>query len=88
MAEDKTQLDISEHAAVVMRERGIDPAWVRRVVANPARAEPDKLDPAAMHALGRLPEFGDRVLRVIYNPSVSPWRVITAYFDRRMKGQL
>jgi len=29
-----------------------------------------------------------RVLRVVYNASVDPLRVITAYFDRRQKGKL
>jgi hypothetical protein len=79
---------LSDHATEAMHERNIDPAWVARVIDNPALTEPDRLDPQARHALAAIPEHGDRVLRVIYNPSVTPWRVITAYFDRRMKGRL
>ena len=32
-------------------------------------------------------EHGDRYLRVIYNPGVMPWRVVTAYFDRALRGE-
>jgi len=35
------------------------------------------------HRLAAIPEFGNRVLRVIVNTSAIPPRVITAYFDRR-----
>lgn len=41
-----------------------------------------------MHAMARIPEYGDRVLRVIYNHAASPEHIITAFFDRRMKGRL
>ena len=27
-------------------------------------------------------------LRVVYNETVHPWRVVTAYFDRAMRGKL
>jgi hypothetical protein len=88
MPDDKPQIVISDHAANAMRERGIDPAWVHRVIEQPAKTEPDQLDPNATHALGAIPEFGGRVLRVVYNASATPWRIITAFFDRRMKGRL
>ena len=35
-----------------------------------------------------VPEFGHRVLRVVVNPTVAPIRVVTLYFDRKMKGKL
>lgn len=40
-----------------------------------------------MHAFLRIAERNYRVLRVVYNPSVHPLRVITVYFDRRLKGR-
>jgi hypothetical protein len=43
----------------------------------------DKEDPALKHALGRIPECGNKVLRVIYNESIKPWSVVTAFFDRK-----
>jgi hypothetical protein len=41
---------------------------------------------ALTHALAKIPECGDRVLRVVYNAYVDPLRVVTAYFDRRERG--
>lgn len=43
--------------------------------------------PALRHALARIPERGNRVLRVVYNVDVNPPRVVTAYFDRRQRGK-
>lgn len=40
------------------------------------------------YALKRIPEFGDRVLRVIYNATTEPTVIVTAYFARTMKGKL
>jgi hypothetical protein len=40
------------------------------------------------HALRAIPEFGGRVLRVIYNRTKQPPNVVTAFFDRGMKGKL
>ncbi len=40
------------------------------------------------HALRAIPEFGDRVLRVIYNRTKHPPHIVTAFFDRSMKGKL
>ena len=30
----------------------------------------------------RIPEHGNRVLRVVYNERTVPWRIVTAFFDR------
>ncbi|EAZ93103.1 DUF4258 domain-containing protein [Crocosphaera chwakensis] len=35
-----------------------------------------------------IPEFGNRVLRVVYKPTENPIKVITVHFDRSMKGKL
>lgn len=88
MAEGDFPYQISDHARKTILERDIDLAWISRVVQHPIKTHPDLLDPEAMHALAKIPERGDRVLRVIYNPTVSPWRIVTAFFDRRMKGKL
>jgi len=40
------------------------------------------------HALiGRIAENDDRYLRVIYNAAVTPWRIVTAYFDRGLRSE-
>jgi len=79
---------LTAHAARVIAARKIELEWVARVVSNPARIEPDAEDPVLVHALGRIPERDDRVLRVVYNNSRSPWLIVTAYFDRREKRRL
>ena len=76
------------HAKVVVAEREISLEWVARILTNPQRTETDVVDPALGHALGRIPEHGDRVLRVVYNKTVKPWRIVTVYFDRTQKDKL
>ena len=41
-----------------------------------------------IHHLAVVPEHGNRVLRVVFNHLVTPVRVVTVYFDRKMKGKL
>jgi len=55
---------------------------------NPSRVEPDKDDPGVQHHLKEIPEYGNRVLRVVVDPRITPVRIITVYFDRKMKGML
>ena len=53
--------------AVVVAERGIPMEWIERVLSRPMKTEDDEQDAELMHALARVPEHGDRVLRVVYN---------------------
>jgi len=82
------ELAFTRHAREAMEKRGITEDWVRRAAEQPQRTESDRVDAALEHRLTPIAEHGERVLRVIVNPAVSPVRVITAYFDRKMKGQL
>ncbi len=82
----ESPFELTAHAATVIRERNIDLAWIGSALENPDRVEPDRYDPALMHALSRIGERGDRMLRVVYNPSHIPPKVVTAYFDRRLRG--
>lgn len=79
---------LTDHAARRISERNISLEWINRVLSNPQRTEPDPEDPELCHALGTIPEYGNRVLRVVYNETVSPWRIVSAHFDRRLKGKL
>lgn len=83
----RPKFTLTAHAATVISERGIDIEWIERVLLEPARMEPDRNDPSLAHALAPIAERGDRVLRVVYNPSDNPLRVVTAYFDRRQRGK-
>lgn len=79
---------LSIHAEISIKDRGIELVWIAATLAAPQRTHPDLTDPRLLHALRVIPEFGGRVLRVIYNPAVSPPHIVTAYFDRAMKGKL
>lgn len=79
---------LSKHAAHVVAERGITMAWIEAVFTNPSRTESDPADPELIHAIARVPEFGGRVLRVVYNPTVTPPRIVTVFFDRRLRNRL
>lgn len=79
---------LTEHAREVIARRQIRDAWIEQALVAPCLTEPDAVDPALEHRLAVIPEFGNRVLRVIVNVQASPSRVITAYFDRRMRGAL
>mgnify|MGYP001618078642 FL=1 len=78
--------DLTAHASKIIGEREIPMEWVARTLARPERTEADAVDPALRHALAHIPEYGGRVLRVIYNSTVKPWRIITVYFDRKERS--
>lgn len=81
-------LELSRHAIRMMAERNIPEEWVQITVVAPALRIPDPNDPEVERFFRRIPEFGDRVLRVAVNTNVTPWRVVSAFFDRGMKGVL
>ena len=66
--------------------RNIPVDWACRVVDAPEHTHRDKNDPELTHYIGRIKEFGNRALRVILNVENDPPRIVTAYFDRRLKG--
>ena len=82
------KFDLSAHAKIVIAERSIEMEWLERVLAKPEKIEADRDSPELKHALGRIPEHGDRVLRVVYNGAVRPVRVVTVYFDRTLRNKL
>ena len=77
--QDKIRYELTAPASTVMAERKIPAAWVERVLQSPERTEPDKVDPELRHALGRITEHDDRILRVVYNVNVNCWRIIELY---------
>lgn len=79
---------LSAHAQTVMAERSINVDWLERVLVNPKKVEADKEHRDLRHALGRIPEHDNRVLRVVYNGVVEPVRVVTVYFDRTLRNKL
>jgi hypothetical protein len=79
---------LSKHAMDAMQARGIDPAWVGLTIDSPELTEPHRDDPSIVHVFRRIPQFGNRVLKVAYNKNKAPVHVVTVYFDRSAKGKL
>jgi hypothetical protein len=79
---------LTAHAEKAIAERGILRPWIEQVLLDPLQVERDKEDETLRHALGRVPERGDSVLRVIYNETTTPWIVVTAFFDRKARRML
>ncbi|MFO7970754.1 MAG: DUF4258 domain-containing protein [Desulfobacterales bacterium] len=79
---------LTRHAEDAMVKRKIKKEWPGRVLAFPQRIEPDATDPMLEHRLAEISECENRVLRVIINPHTNPIRVITFFFDRKIRGKL
>ena len=62
--------------------------WVESAVAEPALRTSDPNDPEVERFFRRIPERDGRVLRVAVNTRVAPWRVVSMFFDRSMRGEL
>jgi len=80
------KVQYTQHAEDALAERQIRRAWVLRAISDPAHTESP--GDGTTHYLVRIRERGGRVLRVVVNPETSPPCVVTAFFDRRMKGKL
>ena len=78
---------LTEHAGDALEVRRIPTEWMQRVLTAPEWTERDGVDADLEHRLGRIPEFENRVLRVIVNPTATPPRIVTVYFDRRRKDR-
>ena len=82
------KLECTKHAVHAMAERVIPMEWVELVVAKPALRIPDPNDPEVERFFHPIPERGGRILRVAVTTRVAPWRVVSVFFDRNMKGKL
>ncbi len=76
-------LDFTAHARTMMHERLIREEWIYRTVTGPDSVEERSRN--ERHFLRLIPEAGGKFLRVIINPETDPYRVITVFFDRRVK---
>lgn len=82
------KFELSKHAVDVIRERNIPIEFIEKVIENPELKESDTHDVELEHYLSRIQEYDNRVLRVIVNTFNDPKRVVTAFFDRTMRGKL
>jgi hypothetical protein len=77
---------LTDHATKRCMRRGINEAWIREALENPATIEQDTHDSDLVHVLWPVPEKEFRILRVIYNETVHPVAVVTAFFDSKGKA--
>ncbi len=76
--------DFSKHALDMMEERNVLETWIRR-----ALDESDNTftgDDGNLHFTKAIVEKENRVLHVVVNPAVSPKRIVTLFFDRRLRS--
>ena len=81
-------LEYTKHAARAMAERSIPKDWVESAITEPTLRIPDPDDFEVERFFRRIPEYDDRVLRVAINTRATPWRVVSVFFDRSMRGVL
>ena len=79
---------LTEHARKVLVERQIPVEWLERALHQPVLREPDPDNASLERRYRPITEFDGRVLRVVVNTSVEPVRVVSVFFDRRMRGRL
>ena len=82
------KFELTRHARKALAEREIPIEWVERAFSQPELRLPDPDDAAVERRYRKIPEFGGRVLRVAVNITVEPNRVVSVFFDRKMKGKL
>jgi hypothetical protein len=82
------KLKWTQHSQDVLLKRKISLEWIDRTIDDPDKTCPDEVDPELRHYLKIIPEYGNRVLRVVVNIIAKPRRLVTFYFDRNMKGKL
>lgn len=73
----------TEHAKDVMTERSIPEEWVLRTMDTPDNRQTGA--DGNEHYTRSIPESDGRILRVVVNENVKPKRVVTVFFDRRLR---
>jgi hypothetical protein len=76
-------MDFSAHAKDMLEERGIPEAWVWQAIRSPDHVETSK--DGNTHYLKAIEEFEGRILRVVVNVKAEPHRIVTVFFDRRLR---
>ncbi|MBN1868308.1 DUF4258 domain-containing protein [Candidatus Sumerlaeota bacterium] len=78
---------LTEHARDAIEKRRISVEWMESTLNAPEWSEKDSIDGSLEHRLARIPEFGNRALRVVTNTEAIPPRIVTACFDRKRTRQ-
>lgn len=83
---DSDLFQLTDHARLRMRQRGVEVEWIERALENPDRMERDPNDDQLRRVYKRIHDAGDAVMRVVYNPSRSPVRIVTVLWEARRKS--
>ena len=78
-------MEDSVHLGDMLQERDVPRDWVDRTEREPDSVQ--EHEDGTRHFLKRIPENGNRWLRVVVNVSVRPNRRVTAFFDRRLRRE-
>jgi len=76
-------MEFTQHFNRMLEERTISREWIDQTLESPDHVE-DRED-GTQHFMKRIPEHGNRWLRVVINVRVNPNRAVTAFFDRRLR---
>ena len=77
--------ELSEHAKFQLEQRQIKIEWLHQTLSNSDRQIVGADSYGNTHYLKRIREFESRWLRVVVNSSHDPQKVVTVFFDRRLK---
>ena len=77
-------IELSAHAKGMLEERKILEEWVWRAISTPD-SKKKHADGDTMHYEKAILERGGRVLHVVVNQNVQPHRIVTVFFDRRLR---
>lgn len=80
--------ELTEHCKQRMQQRNILLEWVEKALFEAEKTESHPKDNTLECRYARIPAMGDRVLKVVYNFTTTPIRVVTVHFDRGMGGKL
>jgi hypothetical protein len=78
---------LSQHAEKALNHPGrqqIQKEWIGRALEDPDYSDRDQRT-NTIRVWKRIPEYGDRALRVVYNPDKRLSVVVTVFFDRSFK---
>ena len=78
-------IKLSKHAADEMGGRGILQSHIEAALASPDRIAQDATDPTLSRSYKAIPEFANRVLRVVHRSGGNDIFVVTAHWDRGAK---
>ncbi|MCX5638712.1 MAG: DUF4258 domain-containing protein [Planctomycetota bacterium] len=81
----KSELQYTRHFKAMLKERSIPMSLITRTLTEPEKIE-ERAD-GTKHFFRRIPKRKNRWLRVIVNTTVIPNKAVTAFFDRRLRGE-